>query len=523
LFELRPDEPDEEVAVTYHPNNAGRRMVRMYGDDLLFCGGEWFCWDAKRWCVDKSKHVERLTRAVVETYKDESADLYAQAAAVREEREEEEDRKRKDELEAEADRVASRAAKCWQFHVQMSRPKGVKDIAEAASWDLVVQHSELDSDPYVLNAQNGVIDLRTGELLPHRRCDLITKITPGDYNPDAESDLWRLYLDAVFGDDDDMRRYVQRLLGSALVGLQTEDLIILLIGPGGTGKTTFLEACRRAIGDYGKPVPFDIFLEKKHSGGTTPELASLPGVRMVTSAEPKENVGFDVARLKMLSGGDEVMANPKYLAAFTFDPAFTIVLATNFAPKASGTDSALWRRVKAIRFERVIAKPNRKLRQHLAGKLPGKEADPRHQQAVLAWLVEGCRDYLENGLGDPPGAVLDSTDSTRREMDPLWGFLAEECVLDPAAWTPTDVLYRSYKLYATERGMTLVDDAAWGTTLNRFGATVRRRTVSGRTRRGWEGIRLRDADHDADHDAAQKEGNRPSDAWKGDSGRHDAE
>jgi putative DNA primase/helicase len=506
LSRIAGNEADGEES-EYHPNNAGRRMVRLHGENLLHCGGEWYFYDGKLWRVDDRKHIETIARDVVETYREEAEQLY-----LREEHErgkiegiaDETERVRQEEV---ADEIAERAKRCWSFYMAMSRPKGIRDVLEAASWDLVVQRNQLDSDPYLLNAQNGTVDLRTADLLPHKRCDLITKLAPCRFEPEASSELWQDFLDKAVGGDIDLRRYMQRASGSALIGLQMEDLILLLTGPGGSGKTTYLEATRCAIGDYGKPVPFDIFLEKKHSGGTTPELASLPGVRMVTSAEPKENVGFDVARLKMLSGGDEVMANPKYLKPFTFQPVFTIVLATNHAPKASGADSGLWRRLKVIRFDRVIKAPNKKVRLHLAGKIQGDEADPRHQEAVLAWLVQGAREYIEHGLGELPQSVAASTESSRRAMDSLWGFLETRCVLDADAWTPTDMLRAQYAQFAADRGMALVDDAAWGTTLVAWGAEPRKRTIEGRSRRGWERIRLNDAGQDAASEPEKRPGN----------------
>lgn len=518
LSAFRADESDDQE-LEYHPINAGRRMVRQHGDGLLFCAGEWRQYDGKRWREDNGKCIERITREVVETYKEEADGLYAQVTELRKEAEAQDSEEGKAKVAERADRVEQRAKSCWSFYIQVARPKGVKDIAEAASWDLTVQQDELDADPYLLNVQNGTVDLRTGALLPHSRRDLITKIAPCSYEPEISSELWDRFLRDAFGEDDELLRYVQRAIGSSLIGLQLEDLILLFIGPGGTGKSTMLEAGRCAIGDYGKPVPFDIFLERKHSGGTTPELASLPGVRMITSAEPKENVGFDVARLKMLSGGDEVMANPKYYKPFTFNPVFTIILATNHAPKASGTDTAVWRRIRAIPFKRVIKKRDRKMRLHLSGKIGGEEADPRHQQAVLAWLIQGARDYVDHGLGEVPASVLASTEATRGEMDPLWEFLEHECVLDAGAWTPTDVLASAYGRHAAERGTTPVDAAAWGVALKGFGASPQRRTVGRRIQRGWTGIRLREAAaHDTGHDTAPDPQNGQEGGRKADSG-----
>ena len=47
----------------------------------------------------------------------------------------------------------------------------------------------LDQDPYLLNVANGTIDLRTGLLGLHDPADMLTKISPVNYDPAARSEM----------------------------------------------------------------------------------------------------------------------------------------------------------------------------------------------------------------------------------------------------------------------------------------------------------------------------------------------
>jgi putative DNA primase/helicase len=55
----------------------------------------------------------------------------------------------------------------------------------------------LDGDPWLLNVENGTLDLRTGELRDHEREDLITKLAPVEFDPEAEAPTWDAFIERV--------------------------------------------------------------------------------------------------------------------------------------------------------------------------------------------------------------------------------------------------------------------------------------------------------------------------------------
>jgi putative DNA primase/helicase len=90
-----------------------------------------------------------------------------------------------------------------------------------------VRVTELDTDPWLFNCLNGTIDLRTGELLPHRKENLITVLIPVEYHPEAQYPRWLNFLDKVTGGDSELAIYLQRAVGYSLTGDTRSQVIFL--------------------------------------------------------------------------------------------------------------------------------------------------------------------------------------------------------------------------------------------------------------------------------------------------------
>src|SRR5262249_59053632 len=110
--------------------------------------------------------------------------------------------------------------------------------------------ADTDSDPWLFNCLNGTLDLRTLELRPHCRNDLITKLAPVEYIPDAACPLWLRCLNRWMNKNDDLIGYLQRVIGYALTGSVAEHCLWFLHGLGANGKTTFLLTILAMMADY---------------------------------------------------------------------------------------------------------------------------------------------------------------------------------------------------------------------------------------------------------------------------------
>jgi putative DNA primase/helicase len=222
-----------------------------------------------------------------------------------------------------------------------------------------VAPEQFDADPFLLNCVNGTVDLRTGELQPHRRADLITRLCPVQYDPAAHSPLWDRFLEEATGANREVGQFLQRAVGYSLTGATSQEVLFFVHGPGGSGKSTFPEAIKAVLGEYGKSADFETFISRRDGGAIRNDVAELAGRRFVVSIEVDEGKKLAEGLVKLLTGGDTVRARFLYQEAFDYVPQFKLWLAANHAPKVRHDDSAMWRRILRIPFDQVVPKEKR--------------------------------------------------------------------------------------------------------------------------------------------------------------------
>jgi putative DNA primase/helicase len=304
--------------------------------------------------------------------------------------------------------------------------------------------AEFDRDPFLLNVINGTIDLRTGQLRPHRREDLITKLAPVEYDPEAACPLWMKCLDYWMGGNKDLVKYLQRVVGYALTGNVGEQCLWFFYGAGQNGKSTFLGTILGVLGDYAMQAVSDLLMQKDRESHPT-ERADLFGRRFVATIETEEGKRMAEALMKQLTGGDKVRARKCFKDFFEFEATHKIVLAVNDKPKVSGTDLGVWRRIKLVPWTVTIAddKKDKSLPDKLRAERPG----------ILAWAVAGCLDWQESGLGEPR-EVSEATAEYRAEEDNVQQFLDQCCRLHADAKTQSSKLLEAYHEWSGEKFVT---------------------------------------------------------------------
>lgn len=363
------------------------QFARVYTGQFLYVHGldQWHMWDGMRWAVDKKNDVQRKLIKM----------LNAQWGLAL-----------MDKDLAQDVRTA----------MSSSAQRGILDIA--ASLDGMKAHAEeLDANPYQLNLRNGTYDLLTGELKDHDPGDFITKVTNAAFDPDADQTRWREFLAQILPDED-VRSYLQRVVGLALLGMVREHILAIATGKGGNGKGVMYKTVSFALGDYAHAAEADLFMTvKANANSASPAVMGLRGVRWSTCSETEEGMPLAAALMKNLTGGDTITARPLYGRPISFEPSHTSLLVTNFLPVVKGGDDAMWRRIRVIPFDVVIPP-------HLVNpKLP--EMLQLEADAVLLWALEGWRDYDANGM-QTPDAVLRRTDSYRNDSDDYARFFTEQ-------------------------------------------------------------------------------------------------
>jgi len=347
--------------------------------------------------------------------------------------------------------------------------------------ELRATSDDFDLDPYLLNVQNGTVNLRTGELRKHERSDLLTKLIPIEYDPQAGCPVFEGFLNTIFDGDAERIAYVQRAAGYTLTGVFNEQVMFIATGTGSNGKTTFLNAIQSVMGPYAVKMSASTLLASKNGGDAARnDVSTLEGCRLAACSESGLGRRLNEEWVKELTGGEKIKAKKLYLDLYEVDPTWKIWLATNHKPSVRGTDHAIWRRLKVIPFNVTIPDEaqDKGLPDKLLTELPG----------ILAWMVRGCLEWQRCGLMEPK-VVSDEGAKYRQEMDFVATFIDECCVIEPDAWVPTDVLYQKYSRWAEESREPQITKRMLSDRLAEKGFIPRQATTGNRAK-GWSGLRI---------------------------------
>ena len=303
--------------------------------------------------------------------------------------------------------------------------------------------AQFDADLWFLNCQNGTLDLRTGNILPHRQEDLLCRITPIEYDAQADISLWASFLNRVMDGDAEMIGYLQRAVGYTLTASTGEQCLFFVYGGGANGKSVFLEILQALLGEHAAASRMDSFSQHK-SGGIPNDIARLAGARMVAVGETSDGQRLHESLVKDLTGGDTITARFLHREFFDFRPQFKLWIRGNHKPQIRGTDDGIWRRIHLVPFSVQIPEQERdaELLTKLKAELPG----------ILAWAVRGCLAWQREGLR-PPEQVCEATKAYRQEMDILGTYLEDRCVMQNSASVSATMLYADYRNWCEQAGI----------------------------------------------------------------------
>jgi putative DNA primase/helicase len=448
---LRPGETscDPLKLAFWDRNDLGNaeRLKARFGSDLMYVGNiGWHVWDGRRWQREGGEELVRLRCYwTAKRIREEAAVIRIWAT-------------RKDNRQG-LEKPDPIRAKMVQAHASLATSSGNAARTDAMLKQAVpflLRHArEIDAQPWILNTAEAAIDLGDApaedgtveiEHRAFRQDDLISRLAPTRFDPDAQAPHWLAFVASIFPDPE-VRAFVQTWFGYCLTGDTREQCILICHGGGSNGKSTLIETISKVMGDYAATVSIATFLDTGTRGGgdATPDLARLPGVRLAIASEPAAGDRLSETVIKTITGGERILARHLFRDLFEYDPTFKVTIACNQKPTIRGQDHGIWRRIIMLPFTVTFDDDqiDRLLPEKLKGEGPG----------ILNWLLDGYRLWREKGL-TVPKAVRAAIDEYRSESDPVGQFIRAWTFKDPPSFINATDLYRGYVAWCRRNAVT---------------------------------------------------------------------
>ncbi len=448
-----PPPPEEKITSAFIQDcliknelGDGTLFAALFRDQFLFNNStqEWFVWSGHFWQRDVMNRslaaVEKLSEHYLLEYKALSEKIIELSSSG-----DDEDREKIKKLKGTQTNLIKRVS---QLRGDKRRSACLK-FTRTIEAPLAIKGEEFDLHPMLFPCANGVIDLETGRLKPGLPGDFLSLASPVSFEAiDTPVPLWEKSLLEIFGGNEEMVSYLQRLFGYAITGLVKEKVFPVFFGrTGWNGRSLIIETISYIMGALAGSIPAEMLLSQRYSkssAGPSPDIMSLKGIRMAFASEIDEGQRFSAAKIKWLTGKDELTGrSPHDKYPTRFAPTHKLFVMTNSQPQAPPNDKAFWERLHLIPF--TISFVNREPQETYERRaiLDLDRQVLTEAPGILAWLVRGCLEWQKRGL-NPPKDVTEATEKYRRNEDIMADFLDECCFKDPGADEKASALYNRF-------------------------------------------------------------------------------
>jgi len=396
---------------TFSDVGMGRRLAKMMSGRMLYVRERkvFAHWDGRRWTMPADHIAEHAAKRLHDL-------LWNELQLV------EGDRKMAAKYVLESGTRPRIAAAVWSWQ---SEPA------------VNVSQTEFDAHSMLLNVRNGVIDLSSGQLMPHDPALRLTQMAAVEYVPGARSELWERFIREVTSDDEERAEFLQQAFGLALTGDVSDEVLVCHNGGGCNGKSTALEAVGKMLGDYAAVAPPGMFAVRKFDTHPT-EIAGLRGKRFVTATEQEGNKALRESLIKQMTGGDTIRTRGMREDFWEMTPTWHIHIAYNTAPRLMGTDDGIRRRLRVVPWNASFKKaPDPTVKERLTG-----EAE---RSGILNWCLEGLRKRLTSGRLYSPESVMIATDEYIDDEDLIGRFIAERIEADDQGVVELREMLRAFR------------------------------------------------------------------------------
>jgi putative DNA primase/helicase len=408
-------------------------MLALWGEDIRWNGAYGYCvWDGKRWKTDAETQVTGYAELTILSMYDEASDMLKEAAK------ESTPKEKRKQLSSEAENLNR-----WARTSETRRM--LEAIVGLTKAHVLVEAEQFDTYPYLVNFNNGTVDVRDGILRAHCREDYLTQIAPFNYNPLAKAPLFEQFYTDIMLERKELMHFMHKALGLSMTGDISEHAWFLLLGTGENGKTTLLELISHALGDYADVMNDKTIALASNGGGDgsspSPDIARLKGKRLITVSETEDGARLATQLVKRMSGGERETARFLNKNPFTFRYTHKLFIYTNHELVIKETGHGFWRRVNKVPFDYQV--PSHKKDEQLPVKLQ------EEVEGVLAWLVAGAMLWAKEGLGMPE-IVKHATDEYKEGQDILAQFIKGCCETGASLKAPSQKLFTAFNKWQEE-------------------------------------------------------------------------
>lgn len=355
--------------------------------------------------------------------------------------------------------------------IRLASKGRVGALTDLAAGILLVPGERFDCDPDLITAENGVIDLRDGTVLPHDPDRYLTRYVPTTYLPDAKHQDWEAALVAV---EPLVADWLQLRLGQGITGhTPDDDVMLLLHGDGENGKSTLIDSLTLALGGRTTTGAITFLDDAVLSGDrdAKEERMALRGARLAFAEELPEGRRLNVVQLKKAVGTAQMKARHLYQREVQWVTSHTLVITTNYKPMVAETDHGTWRRLALVPFPYTFVKgePAADFERAGDGGIKDRMAGREQREAVLAWLVAGARRWYEGNRKMPkhPQPVSEATRAWRSESDMIMRFWDECLTADRDAYVMSTELLSELNNFLRAQGQ---KEWSQKTSADRFGS-----------------------------------------------------
>lgn len=415
----------------------------------------WILWRDNRWTVDDhGVAAQAAALQVAEHYHQQAAGLRRQSKA---DTFDDKERKRLEQTAESLEKWASQCRNKRAIDAMLALAKGDSRFALGVD--------QLDRDPWLFGVDNGVVDLRTGQLRAAAREDYVTRRSPIAFDPLAKAPRWTQFIEEVTGTPDgsggskprsSLAGYMQRMVGYNMTGTVEQHKMFMAVGDGANGKNVLLDTLQVLMGDYCVTVPPEALMAARGDADAerpSPVAATLAGARLAISSESRDGQRLDVALVKRHTGGGFMNARFMRENSFRFEITHKLVLMTNHRPALDHLDDAMRGRLHLIPFDMAWNRPGHPDRDPTR---PDGDKDLLQKlraeaQGILAWAVAGAGAYCRDGL-EPPQEVVRMTRAFFADQDPLGRWLETMRRCEPRQGTAASELLDAFHRWRDEEG-----------------------------------------------------------------------